>query len=64
MGLPAARAARSLLRGPVHGSHLDLRQLCEQPDEAGLGEHHRQEDRDQHLPPRLPEHGEGGPADG
>jgi hypothetical protein len=34
------------------------------PDEAGLGEHHRQEDRDQHLPPRLSEHGERSPAGG
>ena len=32
------------------------------PDEAGLGEHHRQEGRHQHLPPRLPETGERSPA--
>jgi hypothetical protein len=31
MRLPAARAARSLLRGPGHGWHPDLRRLCQQP---------------------------------
>jgi hypothetical protein len=31
---------------------------------AGRPEHHRQEDRDQHLPLRLPEHGECSPAGG
>lgn len=34
------------------------------PDEPGLGEHHREEGGGHQLPPRLPDQGERGPADG
>jgi hypothetical protein len=54
---PADQAVRTLRAA-------DLAMPGVVPDEAGLGEHHRQEDRDQHLPPRPPEHGEHSPADG
>ena len=54
---PADRAVRALGAG-------DLAMPGVVPDEAGLGEHHSQEDRDQHLPPRPPEHGEHSPAGG
>ena len=54
---PADQAVRTLGAG-------NLAMPGVMPDEAGLGEHHSQEDRDQHLPPRLPEHGERSPADG
>jgi hypothetical protein len=51
---PADQAVRTLGAG-------DLAMPGVVPDEASLGEHHRQEDRDHHLP-RLPEHGERSPA--
>jgi hypothetical protein len=54
---PADQAVRALGAG-------DLAMKGVVPDEAGLGEHHRHEDRGQHLLPRLPEHGVRSPAGG